>query len=86
MFKLLVLSVPFVLPQDYTFTVGSTYVRPLQFRDNYKQISFSNTPSASLSKIIPLENGDILSLSTGVSYTFSNGDTLYESLAASWFT
>ena len=76
------LSVPFVLPQDYTFTVGSTYVRPLQFRDNYKQISFSNTPSASLSKIIPLENGDILSLSTGVSYTFSNGDTLDESLAS----
>lgn len=76
------LSVPFVLPNDFTFTIGSTYVRPLQFRDNYKQVSFSNTPSASLSKIIPLDNGDILSISTGVSYTFSDGDTLDQSLAA----
>lgn len=77
------LSVPFVLPNDFTFTVGSTYVRPLQFRDDYKQISFSNTPNATLSKIIPLENGDIVSVSTGFSYTFSNGDTLEESLASS---
>ena len=77
------LSIPFVLPDDYTLTVGNTYVRPLQFRNDYKQLSYSNTPSASLSKIIPLENGDIVSLSTGISYTLSNGDTLKESLASS---
>ena len=49
------LSIPFVLPDDYTLTVGNTYVRPLQFRDDYKQLSYSNTPSASLSKIVPLK-------------------------------
>ena len=32
------LSIPFVLPDDYTLTVGNTYVRPLQFRDDYKQL------------------------------------------------
>ena len=76
------LSIPFVLPDDYTLTVGSTYVRPLSFRDDYKQLSFSNTPSLSLSKIIPLENGDIISVATGISYTISKGDTLEESLSS----
>ena len=77
------LTVPFVLPDDYTFSIGSTYVRPLTFRDNYKQLSFSNSPSISLSKIIPLENGDVVSVSTGCSYTFSAGDTLEETLLSS---
>ncbi|MBT3666698.1 MAG: hypothetical protein HN548_04400 [Opitutae bacterium] len=77
------LTIPFVLPDDYTLSIGSTYVRPLSFRDNNKQISFSNTPSISLSKILPLENGDILSIASGFSYTLSNGDTLDESLASS---
>jgi hypothetical protein len=77
------LTIPFVLPDDYTFSIGSTYVRPLSFRDNSKQISFSNTPSISLSKILALENGDVISVASGFSYTFSNGDTLDESLAAS---
>ena len=76
------LSIPFVLPDDYTLTVGSTYVRPLSFRDDYKQLSFSNTPSISLSKIVPLENGDIISVATGISYTISKGDTLEESLSS----
>jgi hypothetical protein len=77
------LTIPFVLPHDYTFSIGNTYVRPLTFRDNDKQLSFSNTPSISLSKIIPLENGDVISVATGVSYTISEGDTLEESLLSS---
>ena len=74
------LTVPFVLPDDYTFSIGSNYVRVLEFRDNNKQMLFSNTPNISLSKIIPLENGDVVSVSTGCSYTFSAGDTQEETL------
>ena len=48
-------------------------------------LSYSNTPSISLSKIIPLENGHILSLSSGLSYARSNGDTLSESLGEATF-
>ena len=77
------LSIPFVLPDDYTVTIGNTYVRPLTFRDDYKQLSFSNSPSIAVSKILPLENGDVVSVSTGLSYTISEGDTLLESLSSS---
>ena len=38
------LSIPFVLPDDYTLTVGNTYVRPLQFRDDYKQLFILKYP------------------------------------------
>jgi hypothetical protein len=77
------LTIPFVLPDDFTFSIGNTYVRPLTFRDSYKQLSYSHTPSFSLSKIIPLKNGDIVSVASGMSYTISKGDTLEESLLSS---
>ncbi len=88
------LTFPFILPDDYTLSIGNTYVRPISFRNdgderNYKMqgniLSYSNTPSISLSKIIPLENGHILNLSSGLSYAISNGDTLSESLGEATF-
>ena len=88
------LTFPFVLPNDYTLSIGNTYVRPISFRNdgdypNHQMkgdiLSYSNTPSISLSKIIPLENGHILSLSSGLSYARSNGDTLSESLGDATF-
>jgi hypothetical protein len=88
------LSFPFVLPNDYTLSIGNTYVRPISFRNDADYpnhqfkgnvLSYSNTPSISLSKIIPLENGHILNLSTGLSYAISNGDTLSESLGEATF-
>ena len=89
------LTFPFVLPNDYTLSIGNTYVRPISFRNDgdYPNLqmkgdilSYSNTPSISLSKIIPLENGHILSLSSGLSYAISNGDTLSESLGNAAFS
>lgn len=88
------LTFPFVLPNDYTLSIGNTYVRPISFRNdgdspnhqmNGDILSYSNTPSISLSKIIPLENGHILNLSSGLSYARSNGDTLSESLGDATF-
>jgi len=88
------LTFPFVLPNDYTLSVGNTYVRPISFRNDGTSpnhqlkgniLSYSNTPSISLSKIIPLENGHILNLSSGLSYAISKGDTLSESLGAATF-
>ena len=73
-------SVPFVLPDDFTLSLGHTYVRPIAFRDD-NVINYTNTPSVSLAKNIPLENGDILTLSVGGSYSFSEGDTLEEAIA-----
>lgn len=83
------ITFPFVLPNDYTLSVANTYVRPISFRNdgdypNHQMkgniLSYSNTPSVTLSKIIPLENGHILNLSSGLSYAISNGDTLSDSL------
>jgi hypothetical protein len=88
------LTFPFVLPNDYTLSVGNTYVRPISFRNdgdspnlqfNGNILSYSNTPSISLSKTIPLENGHILNLTAGLSYAYSNGDTLSESLGEATF-
>jgi hypothetical protein len=83
------LTIPFVLPNDYTLSVGNTYVRAINFRDNgtasahhFKGdvVMYSNTPSISLTKTIPLENGDILTATGALSYAISSGDTLSETL------
>ncbi|GEM_PF-643101 len=74
------LTLPIILPHDYTFSLGHTYVRPISFRaDNV--ISYSNTPNLSLTKALPLPTGDILSITAGTSYSFSNGDTLEQQIA-----
>ena len=74
------LTLPVILPNDYTVVLGHTYVRPISFRaDNV--ISYSNTPNLSLTKILPLPTGDVLSLTAGTSYSFSNGDTLEQQIA-----
>jgi len=74
------LTLPVILPNDYTFVLGHTYVRPISFRaDNV--ISYSNSPNVSLTKTIPLPSGDVLSLTAGTSYAFSNGDTLEQQIA-----
>ena len=73
-------TLPVILPNDYTFVLGHTYVRPISFRaDNV--ISYSNSPNLSLTKTIPLPTGDVLSLTAGTSYAFSNGDTLEQQIA-----
>ena len=83
------LTIPFVLPNDYSLSVGNTYVRAINFRNNGNEsawrlqgdvVMYSNTPSISLTKTIPLENGDILTATAGLSYAISSADTLAESL------
>jgi hypothetical protein len=83
------LTIPFVLPNDYSLSIGNTYVRAINFRNNGSAsahhfkgdvVMYSNTPSISLTKTIPLENGDILTATGGLSYAISNGDTLSETL------
>lgn len=78
------LSVPVVLPKDYTLAVGATYVRPISFRaDNV--LSYSTTPNLALTKTLPLPTGDILSITAGTSFAFSSGDTPKDSLEQSLF-
>lgn len=74
------LSIPFVLPYDFTATLGHTYVVPSQFRNADNILSYSNTPNFNIARPIALPNGDVLAITTGVSYTFSEGDSLEESL------
>ena len=83
------LTIPLVLPNDYSLSVGNTYVRAINFRNNGGApayhfdgdiVMYSNTPSISLTKTIPLENGDILTATGGLSYAISSADTLSESL------
>ena len=73
-------SIPMVLPDDFTLAIGHSYVRPIAFRTE-NVINYSNTPSVTLMKNIPFSNGDILTLSVGGSYTFSEGDTLAEQIS-----
>ena len=75
------LSLPFVLPDDFTLTIGHAYVAPSTFRGKNQTISYSNTPSFVLSKNFPLSSGDIISLSVGASYTFSQGDSLQQQIS-----
>ena len=78
MFKYLV-SHSLPTTDDFTLTVGHSYVRPIAFRTE-NIISYSNSPSVSLSKAFPMESGDVLSVVVGGSFTFSEGDTLKEQL------
>ncbi len=75
------LSMPFVLPDDFTLTIGHAYVAPSTFRGKNQTISYSNTPSFVLSKNFPLSSGDVVSLSVGASYTFSQGDSLEQQIS-----
>ncbi len=77
------LSLPFVLPHDYTVTLGHTYVVPSQFRNNGNILSHSNTPNLTIAKPITLPNGGVVALTTGFSYTFSEGDSPDEVLGPS---
>jgi len=83
------LTIPLVLPNDYTLSIGNTYVRAINFRNNGDSpahhlrgdvVMYSNTPSVSLTKTLPLENGDILTATGAMSYAISSGDTLSETL------
>jgi len=74
------LTLPIILPNDYTVVLGHTYVRPISFRaDNV--ISYSNSPNVSLTKTLPLPTGDILSITAGTSFSFSSGDTIKDALS-----
>lgn len=73
------IALPFILPNDFTLSIGHAYTRPISFR-NDNVISYSNTPSLSLSKNFTLPNGDIFNLMSAVSYSFTNGDTLEEQI------
>jgi len=77
------LTAPLVLPNDYTVTLSHSYVAPSTFRGGRNLISYSNTPTITLTKNMPMDNGSMLILVAGMSYTFSNGDTLEEQIADS---
>ena len=70
-------ALPMVLPDDYSLTIGYTYVS--KFADNI--INYTNTPSVGLSKNIPLDNGDVISFNVRTSYSFSKGDTHEQAIA-----
>ena len=74
------ITVPIILPQDYTLALGYTYTRPIAFRKDDDVLSYSHTPNASLTKTLPLPTGDILSITIGTSYAFSTGDTPADAL------
>lgn len=67
------LLLPILLSDDYTITLGHTYARALNFR-NSDVLTYSNTPNLGLTKMLPLESGDVLSITLSTSYTFSTGD------------
>ena len=77
------LSLPFVLPHDFTVTLGHTYVVPSQFRNNGNILSYSNTPNLTIARPITLPNGGVLAITTGFSYTFAEGDSPAEVLGPS---
>ena len=43
-------TLPFVLPDDFTLTIGHSYVAPSTFRGKNQLISYSNTPSVTFAK------------------------------------
>ncbi len=79
------LTAPLVLPNDYTVTLSHSYVAPSTFRGGRNLISYSNTPTITLTKNMPMDNGSMLILVAGMSYTFSNGDTLEEQIAEPFY-
>lgn len=74
------LSLPFVLPNDFSLVFSHSYVVPSTFRGKKQQISYSNTPSFALTKNFLLASGDIINFTAGASYTFSEGDTLEQQI------
>ncbi|MDA9119318.1 hypothetical protein N9J83_04170 [Opitutales bacterium] len=74
------LNLPFVLPDDFSLVLSHAYVVPSTFRGKKQQISYSNTPSLLLTKNFLLDSGDTITFSAGVSYTFSQGDTLEQQI------
>jgi len=76
------LALPFVLPNDFTLSLAYAYTRPISFR-NDNVISYSNTPSLTFAKNFALNNGHILNVTIGASYSFTNGDTLEQQLLSS---
>ena len=72
------LSLPFILPNDYSLTFSHTYTAPSTYRGKKEQLMYSNTPKVSFSKNFILESGDTCTFSTGMSYIFSESDTLEE--------
>ena len=72
-------SVPFVLPNDFMLTLGHSYVRPIAFRTK-NTINYSNSPSLTFNKNFPFAWGDMLSFTAGISYSFTEGDTLKEQI------
>jgi hypothetical protein len=72
------LSIPFVLPNDFSLTFSHTYTAPSTYRGKKEQLMYSNTPKLSFAKNFILDSGDTITFSTGVSYTFSESDTLEE--------
>ena len=73
-------TVPIVLPDDFILTLGHSYVRPIAFRTK-NVISYSNTPSLTLTKNFPLPIGDVISFTAGLSYSFTEGDTLKDQIS-----
>jgi len=63
------LMLPILLPSDYTISLGHTYARAINFRTS-DILTYSNTPNIALTKMLPLESGDVLSFTLGTSYTF----------------
>jgi len=58
--------------------VSHTYTAPSTYRGKKENLMYSNTPKVSFVKNIVFSSGDTLSVSTGVSYTFSESDSLEE--------
>jgi len=74
------ISLPFIFPNDYSLILSHSYTAPYTFRKNYQQISYSNSPSLTASRNMLLQNGDNLTFSASVGYTFSESDTLKETI------
>ncbi len=73
------LSAPLAMPNDYLLTLSYNYSAPSTFRGQDNLISYSNTPSITLSRNFPLKNGNSLMIALGASYTYSKGDDYEES-------
>lgn len=79
--QILSLSLPFVLPNDYSLSLSNAYVVPSTFRGKKNIISYSNTPSVSFAKNFILNSGDVINFTASTSYTFTQGDTLEQTIA-----
>ena len=77
------LSLPFVLPNDFSLVLSHTYTAPSTYRGKKQQLMYSNTPKIAFVKNIILDWGDTITISTGASYTFSESDTLEQSIESS---